>query len=151
MQNFIVRVARPSDLEVLTSLLAELFSIEEDFQFNEKLQKKGLQLMLDNPNGVVLVAELDQTIIGMATGQLLISTAEGGPSLLIEDVIISEKHRGMGIGKTIVDSVCRWAATFGAKRFQLLADASNINGLKFYEKTGWNKTNLICLRKTLQP
>ncbi|MGL1932517.1 MAG: GNAT family N-acetyltransferase [Desulfotalea sp.] len=148
MQNFTVRVATPCDIEVLTSLLGELFSIEKDFQFNEKLQKKGLQLMLDNPNGVVLVAELDQTIIGMATGQLLISTAEGGPSLLIEDVIISQKHRGIGIGKNIVDSVCRWATTFGAKRLQLLADVSNINGLKFYEKIGWTRTNLICLRKT---
>ncbi len=150
MQDFTVRVAISLDLETLNSLLAELFSIEEDFQLNEKLQQKGLLLMLENSNGMILVAESKHTIIGMATGQIVISTAEGGPSLLIEDVIISKDWRGIGVGKELVDSVCRWAATFGAKRFQLLADASNNEGLQFYEKTGWNKTNLICLRKTLQ-
>lgn len=150
MQNFTVRVATPNDIEVLTSLLAELFSIEKDFQFNEKVQQKGLLLMLENSNGVILVAESMHTVIGMATGQLVISTAEGGLSLLIEDVVISRKWRGLGIGKQLVDSVCKWAATFGTKRIQLLADASNYEGLQFYEKTGWNKTNLICLRKTLQ-
>lgn len=150
MQNFTIRTATPDDVEILTSLLAKLFFIEEDFQFNEKLQQKGLLLMLDNPNGVVLVAESENTVIGMATGQLVISTAEGGPSLLVEDVVVSKKWRGIGVGQQLVDAVCRWAATFGAKRFQLLADASNYEGLKFYAKTGWNKTNLICLRKTLQ-
>lgn len=150
MQVFSVRVATCFDLETLNSLLAELFSIEEDFQFNENLQRQGLLLMLENPKGVVLVAESKHRVIGMATGQLVISTAEGGVSLLVEDVIISKKWRGVGVGKQLVDSVCRWAATLGAKRFQLLADASNYEGLQFYEKTGWNKTNLICLRKTLQ-
>lgn len=150
MQDFTVRVATPNDIEALTSLLAELFSIEKDFQFNEKLQQKGLLLMLENSNGMILVAESKHTVIGMATGQLVISTAEGGLSLLIEDVVISRKWRGLGIGKQLVDSVCKWAGTFGAKRFQLLSDASNNEGLQFYEKTGWKKTNLICLRKTLQ-
>lgn len=150
MQNFTVRVATPLDLDILTSLLAELFSIEEDFQFNEKLQQNGLLLMLENPKAVILVAESERAIVGMATGQLVISTAEGGSSLLVEDVVVSKNWRGIGVGQQLVDSVCGWAATFGAKRFQLLADASNNKGLQFYQKTGWNRTNLICLRKTMQ-
>ena len=145
--NITIRTAASQDIDTLVQLLEELFSIEEDFIFNGKLQRKGLQLLLENTMSVILVAELGGSIVGMSTGQLVISTAQGGPSLLVEDVIVSKKARGRGIGKKLVDAVCRWATTFGAERFQLLADVNNHDGLRFYEHIGWSKTNLICLRK----
>jgi hypothetical protein len=33
------------------------------------------------------------------------------------------------------------------KRLQLLADAENEPALAFYGKSGWKRTQLICLRK----
>ena len=35
LRNAIIRKARPSDINQMTGLLKELFSIEEDFIFNE--------------------------------------------------------------------------------------------------------------------
>jgi len=144
-----IRRASPQDIEALIGLLKALFSIEEDFAFDERKQEKGLLLMLDDETiRCVLVAEIDKMIIGMCTAQLLVSTAEGGLVALIEDVFIDENYRGQGIGEELLTSIEKWARHQGATRLQLLADRNNISALKFYQKMNWSKTQLICLRKT---
>jgi GNAT superfamily N-acetyltransferase len=93
------------------------------------------------------VAEYQEEIIGMCSAQLLISTAEGGWKTLIEDVVVKEEYRGQGIGKKMLAFIADWAKSQGAKRLDLLADSYNTNGLKFYDKLQWKKTNLIALQK----
>ncbi|MEK6200871.1 MAG: GNAT family N-acetyltransferase, partial [Desulfobulbaceae bacterium] len=94
-----IRNAQPADLAGLVSLLAALFAIEEDFVADESRQLRGLALMLANERGCVLVAEAQGQVVGMCTGQLLVSTAEGGLSLLVEDVVVDEQWRGRGVGR----------------------------------------------------
>lgn len=142
-----IRPAELSDLDALVSLLALLFAIEEDFQIDEKKQRRGLALMLDNQQALILVAEKKGQVIGMCSGQLLVSTAEGGPVLLTEDVIVAESFRGCGIGGQLLSALGEWAAGQGASRLQLLADRTNSAALTFYTRLGWQTTNLICLRR----
>jgi len=145
----ILRKARQHDLDRLTALLRLLFTIEEDFSFNEQKQRQGLFLLLDSDRGCVLVAEETGQVIGMCTGQLVISTAEGGPSVLVEDVVVDPAHRGQGIGRALMNTMAGWALEQGATRLQLLADKNNGPGLDFYERLGWRTTALICLRQHL--
>lgn len=118
--SVIIRNASGSDIDAMVSLLRLLFAIEEDFTFNETLQKRGLQLLLGSDNAVIKVAQQDGIVIGMGSGQLVISTAEGAPSLLIEDVVIAEEYRGRGIGSCIVEELCGWGVEAGAPRFSSL-------------------------------
>lgn len=141
-----IRPAQPGDLGRLSKLLTVLFAIEADFQIDEERQQRGLQLMLAAPQACVLVAEAKGAIIGMATGQLTISTAEGEPALLVEDVVVEEVWRGRGIGRKLLAELGEWAVVQGAGRLQLLADRNNKAGLAFYRKLGWRSTELICLR-----
>ena len=78
----------------LVALLRQLFAIEEDFRIDEERQRRGLAMLLDNPQALILVAEAAGRVIGMCSGQLLVSTAEGGPALLVEDVVVAEGFRG---------------------------------------------------------
>ncbi len=144
-----IRPARRSDVAELTSLLRVLFTIEEDFGVDGPLQKKGLGMMLDTEQACILAAEVSGRVIGMCTGQLTVSTAEGGPALLVEDVIVRSEYRGQGIGRMLMEEIFRWGGRKGALRLQLLADRNNIPALKFYEKLGWKQTQLICLRKKM--
>ena len=142
-----IRLAAASDIEALTSLLQILFSIEEDFFFNKPLQRRGLELMLTNERCCVLVADVNGQAVGMCSGQLTISTAEGGPALLVEDMVVHEDYRRQGIGQRLMAEVAEWGKTKGVSRLQLLADRNNALGLEFYKKLGWQTTELICLRK----
>lgn len=142
-----IRPATREDLHSLTTLLEILFTIEEDFQFDRKRQHHGLQMMLANHQACILVAESKKELVGMCAGQLLISTAEGGQSLLLEDVVVVEEHRRKGVGKLLIDSITEWAKAKHVSRLQLLADKNNQAALRFYENIGWQKTQLICFRK----
>ena len=71
-------------------------------------------------------------IVGMATLQLLISTAEGGTAGVIEDLVVSESMRGQGIGQALLNHLCGWAEGQGITRLQLLADRDNQAALDFY-------------------
>lgn len=142
-----IRQAQRKDIDSLVALLEELFSIEKDFTVDAERQRRGLQLMLESPLSCVLAAEADNSIIGMCTGQLTISTAEGSSSLLVEDVVVTDAWRGNGIGRQLLDRLAQWGAEQGANRMQLLADRTNKAGLDFYTRSGWQQTQLICLRK----
>jgi hypothetical protein len=43
-----IRRADQDDIEMMTQLLKVLFSIEEDFIFNEEKQRRGLEIMLED-------------------------------------------------------------------------------------------------------
>lgn len=144
----VIRNATPKDIKNLLPLLKTLFSIEKDFTFDSSLQKQGLEMLLTDNRYIIKVATAESRIVGMVSGQLIISTAEGGHSLLIEDLVVHEQYRKQGIGASLLAELCSWAENSGATRFQLLADKDNSNGLAFYKKTGWQQTNLIALRRT---
>lgn len=146
-EQLVIRRAGAEDIDSLTGLLKLLFAIEEDFTFDKERQQQGLQIMLENGSGCILVAEIDQAVVGMCSGQLTVSTAEGGYSLLVEDVVVEEEWRGNGIAGKMLARLAEWAGSRGATRMQLLADRNNGPGLYFYTREGWQPTQLICLRK----
>jgi ribosomal protein S18 acetylase RimI-like enzyme len=145
----IIRRAKSWDIPVLVELLRELFTIEVDFEFNAGLQEQGLSLMIGSPETrCVMVVETDQKVVGMCTGQLVVSTVKGGFSGLVEDMVINQNYRRKGLGGRLLKAVEKWCINKGAQRIQLLADKNNQKALRFYSKCGWQHTQLICLRKT---
>ncbi len=144
---YLIRPARNTDLDDLVSLLRLLFSIEKDFDFETKRQRQGLAMMLEHDGGVVLLAEAEGQVIGMCSGQLTISTAEGGVAMLVEDVVVTEAWQGLGVARELMQGLEEWAGSRGVERLQLLADRNNKAAIKFYKKVGWQATELICLRK----
>lgn len=155
-EAIVIRPAVIEDIESLICLLETLFSVEEDFAIDRTRQRRGLEMMLNNGRGRVIVAETsptaeaaDGTVVGMCSGQLTISTAEGGPAVLIEDVVVLEDWRGQGIGERLMAGITAWARENEAARLQLLADRDNVPALDFYKYLGWQQTSLICLRNRL--
>ncbi len=145
-----IREARAGDLEALVELLGLLFALESDFAVDAARQRRGLtQLMNQGRNRLVLVAECAGAVVGMATAQVLVSTAEGGPALLLEDVVVRPEARGQGVGRALLASLETWGLGLGATRLQLLADTGNAPAQSFYRACGFHPTNLVCLRRSL--
>jgi GNAT superfamily N-acetyltransferase len=144
-----IRPASRADLEALVRLLGQLFAIEADFAPDPARQLAGLALMLADPERrTVQVAERGGAVVGMVTAQLVVSTAEGGPSALVEDMVVEVQERGRGAGAALLRAVEAWAVARGATRLQLLADRENAPALAFYARMGWAGTRLVCLRRS---
>jgi ribosomal protein S18 acetylase RimI-like enzyme len=144
-----IRAALSSDIAQLVALLQELFIIEKDFVFDAVKQTNGLGLLLKSDKDCILVAESsnDNKVVGMCTIQTLTSTAEGGQVGLLEDLVVTSGFRHQGIGSKLLSEAVYWAECQGLKRLQLLADKNNQPALGFYQKQGWQSTELVCLRK----
>ena len=142
----LIRSAQQQDVEQLVGLLHSLFTIEEDFSADTGKQRSGLELMLADARSQVLVAEADSQVVGLCTGQVVISTAEGGPAILVEDMVVAEGYRGQGIGRLLLGGLIDWARGQGATRMQLLADRNNQPALDYYRHLGWQQTALHCWR-----
>ncbi|HNX53281.1 MAG TPA: GNAT family N-acetyltransferase [Pontiellaceae bacterium] len=143
---FWIRPAGTDDLAAMMRLLQELFTIESEFEFDAVKQRCGLQMLLESASASVWVAERHGRVAGMVTVQMVISTATGGFSGLIEDLVVSQICRRRGLGKALLAAAVKWAREQGATRVQLLADGRNVPALIFYRKQGWKQTNMIALR-----
>jgi GNAT superfamily N-acetyltransferase len=102
-------------------------SRSNDFEPDREKQAKGLGMLIAESPGtsLVLVAVIDKKIVGMATVQTLVSTAEGGRVGLVEDVIVDREFRGRGAGSLMLDGITAWSREQGLKRLQLLTDTAN--------------------------
>jgi ribosomal protein S18 acetylase RimI-like enzyme len=137
-EEITIRDARLEDADILASLLGELFSIETDFQVSLPRQRRGILLMLDGcgKHRCVKVADSGGKVVGMAAAQVLISTAEGGPVAMVDDVVVTREWRGRRVGSRLLQHIESWAARRGLTRLQLLADCNNASALAFYHRRG---------------
>jgi GNAT superfamily N-acetyltransferase len=149
MTSPLIRPATLADVEAMVRLLGVLFAIEADFTPAPERQRRGLTRLLDDParRGALVAVTSAGEVIGMITIQLLVSTAEGGDSGLLEDLVVEGAHRGAGTGRRLLEAAVEWARARGATRVQLLADRENAPALGFYARLGWARTQLVCLRR----
>jgi len=148
MQKISYHQAQAADIADLVNLLADLFSIEQDFNPDFTKQKKGLALLIDSPNtGTICVAKNESgKVIAMVSAQLVISTAQGAASAWVEDMVVDVAYRGLGIGKKLLQKALDWAKAKGATRAQLLVDLSNTEAIGYYQHLEWEPTQLQARR-----
>ena len=145
-----IEFAEYTDIETMADLLHELFTLESDFRPQREKQLAALRWILDHPDhGRLFVLRDGGRVVGMANALISISTAEGGPVLILEDVILAAGHRGSGHGRRLVEHVLAWAATHGMSRVTLLADRDNAAALAFYERLGFEKSAMAVRRRRL--
>ncbi|WP_144184094.1 GNAT family N-acetyltransferase [Elioraea rosea] len=149
MEAIVIRPAGVDDIPAMVRLLAQLFAIEADFTIAPEVQARGLATLLERADTVVLVATASGAVVGMTTVQLTVSTARGGYSAGMEDVVVDAAHRGRGIGRLLLEAAEAWARERGALRVALLADETNAPALDFYDRLGFTRTRLVWLAKTL--
>lgn len=145
--NAAIDFATHADLAAMADLLTELFTLESDFQPERDKQLRGLRLILDNPQiGRLFVLRVEGEVAGMANALITVSTAEGCPVLLLEDVIVKARFRGHQFGRRLVEHVLDWARSNAMPRVTLLADKDNSPALAFYERLGFAPSAMTVLR-----
>ena len=142
--------AGAADIDAMADLLGELFALESDFQPQREKQLAALRWILDHPDhGRLFVLRDAGRVVGMANALIGISTVEGGPVLILEDVILAAGHRGTGHGRRLVEHVLRWAAREGMSRVTLLADRDNSSALVFYQRLGFEESAMVVRRRRI--
>lgn len=93
----------------------------------------------------LLVARSDsgtKPIVGALT--LICFRVPTGLRAIIEDVIVDESARGLGLGEALMDSALDLAQEYGAKGVMLTSNPRRVAANKLYQKMGFKRweTNL---------
>ncbi|MCK0160914.1 GNAT family N-acetyltransferase [Allomuricauda sp. F6463D] len=136
--EYTIREAQIEDMEQVLNLVQELADFENEPNAVEitktDLIKDGFgeQKMFD-----CFVADTNDGIVGIALFYSRYSTWKG-PAIHLEDLIVSEKMRGSGLGTALLDEVVKYGDRMGVKRISWEVLDWNEPAIEFYEKKGAN-------------
>lgn len=131
--NLVVRSARISDVPSIHQLIVELAIFEkapeEMVNTVDQLTKDGFG---QNPSYICFVAELDGVVVGISLCYVRYSTWKGRV-LYLEDLIVTEKLRGNGIGKSLFEHTLNYSRDNGFYRLQWQVLDWNESAIDFYK------------------
>lgn len=91
---------------------------------------------LRNDKCKVLVAEEDGKVIGIATFYLFPVLRRGNYRVQLEELVVSENHRGKGVGTALVEAVKSWCKDNNISVLRINSQVANPDAHKFYENLG---------------
>lgn len=134
--DFVIRHSRPEDMPRVLELIKELARFERE----EGAVEIGAENLIrdgfgDQKQFHCFVAEAEGQVEGMALVYPRYSTWKG-PVIHLEDLIITEKMRGSGMGTALLDAVIKYGYDLGVKRICWEVLDWNEPAIEFYEKKG---------------
>lgn len=147
MDKIVIRRAQHDDLKAMAALLEELFGIEKDFTADFKKQLRGLELLLTLPTSCLFVAKANNRVVAMVSLQELVSTAMGGSVGIIEDMIVTQKFRGQGVGRELFKALLLKSEELGYARLCLGSDVRNSAAEEFYRGAGFEMSHMGLMYK----
>ena len=134
--DFTIREAAKSDMPQVLNLIKELALFESEEHAVEvtvnDLQKDGYG---EYPAFKCFVAEVTNTVEGIALVYKRYSTWKG-VILHLEDLVVSQKMRGTGIGTALLDEVVKYGHQLKVKRINWEVLDWNEKAINIYEKKG---------------
>ena len=133
-----IREARPEDAAAMLSLIKELavYENEPDAVLIDEntLVREGFS---ERPLFKCFVAEAEGNVVGMALVYFRFSTW-AGKGLYLEDLIVKEEFRGLGLGKKLLDQVIRYGHQQDVGRIDWVVLDWNESAIEFYKGVGAN-------------
>ncbi|MEM3143689.1 MAG: GNAT family N-acetyltransferase [Candidatus Nitrosotenuis sp.] len=139
--KILIRKIRQGDLQ--NGFLESLDSLRKASNIDGRKANTILKKIMSNPAHVIFVAEMNGIIVGATT--LLVEQKfihKGGKVGHIEDVAVSKKFQGRGIGEMIIKAALKHAKKMGC--YKTILDC-NEDVIGFYEKMGFKKQS-YCMR-----
>jgi len=133
----LIRPAAPDDVAAIFELIRELAAFEQLTHLLEVTPER-LAEHLFGPRPVVegLVAEVAGEVVAYALCFTNFSTFLGKPGLYLEDLYVRPAHRGLGLGRALIERLAQEANARGYGRFEWSVLDWNENAIRFYEKLG---------------
>lgn len=153
----VVRIAATEDLGALGALGAKLVEQHHAFDaarfFLPERVAEGyawwLGQELARPEVVVLVATLEERVVGYAYGRL----EERDWNLLLDpcgrlhDVWVEPEARGVGLGAALVEGMAKALKDKGAERLVLTSAEGNTGAHALFERLGFRRTMIEMTRE----
>jgi len=138
-----IRPARPSDREALWPLLGALAIT---FQPDRVAFDAAFDALLAGPDTLVLVAEVPELgVVGYLVAYRQITLLANGPAVWVGELIVDDRVRRAGVGRTLMARAEDWSRAQGAAQVALATSRAG----DFYRALGYEDSALY-FRKRLR-
>ena len=149
MENIKLRKANIDDLFEIQKLNKELFELESN-NFDSTLMEdwpltqEGKEYFENAiKNDIVLVACLDQKIVGYLAGTLNSQYSyNNNIQAELDNMCIMNEYRKLGIGSKLFDEFKKICKEKGINEIKVVASYNNLNAIDFYKRKGFNESEL---------
>ena len=131
--KFTTREMMEKDAEAVNTLSKQLgypLSIEQTLQ--------NIKAILQSKDHTAFVAEYEHKIVGWI-GAAHAIMIEVMPHCEMNGLVIDEHHRGMGIGKLLIDKVKQWAREKNNSKIGLRCNVKRTEAHLFYQHLGFTE------------
>ena len=138
--DLVIREAANEDIEGIIEVLKTIYL--QDVAWAERAIKK----LLATENYVILVAELDDQIVGFIDYYILPSIWEKWNEATINNLFIHKDYQGKGIGSRLLEEVIKRTDEIGIVELHVGTEKDNERAISLYKKHGFLKEYLLLER-----
>ncbi|MHB1950741.1 MAG: GNAT family N-acetyltransferase [Acidiferrobacteraceae bacterium] len=99
-----IRPLRLNDIEAVMQLHREL-GWNPAFKADGSTLRQRLEALITEESALLLVADLDHSVVGYIHGEIVTYLLFAGREMLISEVFVVERARGRGVGKALVAAI----------------------------------------------
>lgn len=143
----LIREYKNEDFEEVKSVLLEAFPEVEDLLKKSLISSETLDL--DKSKYIQLVAEVDGEVVGYALASRSCDPVLIKTNLWIDYVCVSEKHRGKGLARKLMENIEKIAVDEKVLFMQLTSSRFRTAARKLYSDLGFEIRESDIFRKVL--
>jgi (aminoalkyl)phosphonate N-acetyltransferase len=87
------------------------------------------------------VAEIEKKVIGFTSVSILNLLHHSGKVLEIQELVVDQKYRSMGIGKIFIDFIKRFAVKNKCLTIDVTSNKKRLDAHRFYENLGFQNSH----------
>lgn len=140
--NIKIRKAKEKDIGEILNLLYQLQRPKPKTTSENMAFRKRILQYLDEKDKEIIVAEQNSRIIGLVSIMLLPRLNRTKLELYIPELVISEDHRGLGVGKSLMESCVNMARKKKCFRIRLESGNQRKGAHLFYKRIGFEQSAL---------
>jgi ribosomal protein S18 acetylase RimI-like enzyme len=132
-ENLYIRAGQQSDIKKIVKIFREEY---KKYPYNEKWgEKTALDKIKDySKSSKIFVVELEDRVVGF----IILHTHlwDDGEVGFIDEIIVTEKFQGKGLGKLLMNKAEEYFRKNKIKRYELMSSTKS-KAFKFYQKIGF--------------
>jgi GNAT superfamily N-acetyltransferase len=141
MQSFLISSAAVRDCRKCARLLVEQLGEHGVDASTERLSHLLETVVANERRGFVLLARVDERIVGVAYAATILSAEHTGLVAWLEELYVAPSYRSQGIGSALVAAVVERAHNAGVVAVDLEVDGSHSRAESLYRRLGFRPLN----------
>jgi GNAT superfamily N-acetyltransferase len=139
-----IRAARAEDFPSILSLLGQLSdAMETPVAALPERVAANIQRFMQAPDHAVFVAERRGGVLGLISLNIRHTLLNPRPVALIDELVVADSARGMGIGRRLVAEASRHARQHGCGELEVGTERANTAAQTFYRECGFDQEHVL--------